>query len=492
MLETAMAQLRFAASMLSGRSFSPWSLEQLVRSLRATAAEFGTIGAGSGEMVSGPAMDAATREELQLRRLRAQAMKAKDTPYYAHLFGALGFDPSRIKSQADVALIPITGKDSVREQPDAFVRRGSRPYLRAQTTGTTGSPTSIAFSSHELRVYCALQAIAHLLSGDIQADDVVLVSTSGRGVLGNLCLAGACAHVGAIVAMGGLIDPAATLARLAEKQSLPGKRDRVSVLYTYPSYLGELVECGLRLGYRPHDFGLRLVAAGGEIVTEGLRRRSRELFGEVRYTEGYGMTEIWPFGGQLCEQGHLHFEAIQGLVELVDPDTGAPTPAGDVGAIVATPFPPFRETTLLLRYNTEDMVQRLAQPPACSLKAAPATGLLLGKRRLAVRHDNGWTYPRPVLEALESLPEVPLPARCGFWPGPGGVAVEVVATTQSAAVRRKVAAVLEAQGVPLCELYLVEQARDLCHPFPLRGDLREPELAARRPSAGAGTAGAPP
>ncbi len=397
-------------------------------------------------MVSGPALDAATRGEMQLRRLRAQAVKAKDTAYYAHLFAELGFDPSGIKSQADIARIPITGKDSVRMQPDAFVRRSSRPYLRAQTTGTTGRPTSIAFSSHELRVYCALQAIAHLLSGDIAADDVVLVSTSGRGVLGNLCLAGACAHVGAVVAMGGLIDPAATLARLAERQSLPGKRDRVSVLYTYPSYLGELVECGLRLGYRPHDFGLRLIAAGGEIVTAGLRRRSRELFGDVRCTEGYGMTEIWPLGGQLCEQGHLHFEPVQGLVEIVDPDTGEPTPAGDVGAIVATPFPPFRETTLLLRYNTEDMVQRLAQPPACSLRAAPATGPLLGKRRLAVRHDQGWTYPRPVLEALESLPEVPLPARCGFWPGPGGVAVEVVVKTKTAAVRRKVAAALEDAG----------------------------------------------
>ena len=73
------------------------------------------------------------------------------------------------------------------------MRRSSRPYLRAQTTGTTGRPTSIAFSSHELRVYCALQAISHLLSGDITADDLVLISTSGRGVLGNLCLAGACA-----------------------------------------------------------------------------------------------------------------------------------------------------------------------------------------------------------------------------------------------------------------------------------------------------------
>src|SRR5512147_2388230 len=100
MLETAFAQLRFAVSLLSGRSFSPWSLEQLVKSLRATAAEFGTIGADGGQMVSGPALDDTTRAELQLRRLRAQAVRAKDTAHYAQLFAELGLDPSRIKSQA--------------------------------------------------------------------------------------------------------------------------------------------------------------------------------------------------------------------------------------------------------------------------------------------------------------------------------------------------------------------------------------------------------
>ena len=155
MLETAVAQLRFAASLLAGRPFSPWSLEQLIKSLRATAHEFGTIGAGGAEIVSGPAMNAETRRELQLRRLRAQAVKAKDTAYYSQLFAALDLDPASIKQHADIARIPITGKENVRDQPGAFVRRGSRPYLCATTTGTTGQPTTISFSSRELpRLLC--------------------------------------------------------------------------------------------------------------------------------------------------------------------------------------------------------------------------------------------------------------------------------------------------------------------------------------------------
>jgi phenylacetate-CoA ligase len=365
----------------------------------------------------------------------------------------------------------------VRDTPDAFVRRGSRPFLRATTTGTTGTPTSICFSEHELRVYFALGAIATLISGDLCEDDIVQISTSARATLGNVCLAGACAHIGTLVTMAGMVDPTQTLAQLAERHQIPGKRAQVSVLYTYPSYLGALVETGLRLGYRPADFGLQEIAAGGEIVTAGLRARCEQLFGPVRFGGGYGMTEIWPFGGEPCEQEHLHFDPAKGLLEVLDPETGTPALPGQPGAIVATPFPPFRETTPLLRYNTEDMARPLAGPLTCSRRDQPATTSLLGKQRLSVRHDGGWTFPRDVLEALEASDEVPLPARFGFWAVPGGIAVEVVTRDQSPQVRHAIGAALEANGVPLRELHLLDDRSRLRNPYPLRGDLREHTFA---------------
>ena len=78
-------------------------------------------------------------------------------------------------------------------------------------------------------------------------------------------------------------------------------------------------------GYRPADFGLERIFVGGEIVTEGLKARSQRLFGDARVIDSaYGMTEIWPFGGQSCEEGHLHYEVSQGLVEVLDPETAPP------------------------------------------------------------------------------------------------------------------------------------------------------------------------
>jgi acyl-CoA synthetase (AMP-forming)/AMP-acid ligase II len=225
---------------------------------------------------------------------------------------------------------------------------------------------------------------------------------------------------------------------------------------------------------------------GGEVVTEGLKQRCRRLFGPVTFVQGYAMTETIPFGGRACPGGHLHFEPSHALLEVVEPATTRPAAGGETGTLVVTPFAPYRETTLLLRYDTEDMARLVTEPLTCDLRNLPATTDLVGKRRLSVRHDHGWTCPRDVLEALECIEDVPLPARCGFWAVPGGVAVEMVTRGGDGSVlRRVIGDQLEARQVPLRELYLREHAGELQRPLPLRCDLRETSFrggsAERRP-----------
>lgn len=473
MLETAFAQLRYVASVVFGIPFSTRSLDRLVDGLLATRREFGAIGIEGAELLGGPSLDDETRREIQIRRFRTQAIRsAKETAYYGALFERLGLNPARM-SYADIARVPITPKEALRAAPDAFVRRTAQPTFRTTTSGTTGRPTSICFSQRELHTYIALGALYQLLHPQVGAEDIVLLSTSARATLGNTCFAGICARVGAQVSLGGLVDPAMTLALLAEPRRLAGKKPRVSVLSTYSSYLGELVSEGLRRGYRATDFGLERVFVGSEIVTAGLKARCRQLFGDVQFAEGYGMTEPWPFGGTVCDQGHLHFESSYGLLEVLELGTGAVAGPDQPGTLVLTPFPPFRETTIVLRYDTQDVVRPLAGPFTCSLGHLPATSDLLGKLRLSVRHEHGWTFPRDVLEALEAVEEVPLPARCGFWAVPGGVAVEVAVRQATSNLRRTIERALAERDIPVQKLYILEDARQLRHPLPLRCDLRE-------------------
>jgi phenylacetate-coenzyme A ligase PaaK-like adenylate-forming protein len=325
--------------------------------------------------------------------------------------------------------------------------------LTVHTTGTTGTRTSVAFSAHELDMLSGLAALGYVLGNDLSAEDVVQVSGDPRGI-GAYVLSAAIARIGAVALAGGAFDA------------------RTTVLQADASCIGQLLEAAARNGSRPSRSLLRRVFTGGETVTQGLRRRLSKHFGDVRVVETYGMTETFGAGGLLCTHGHLHFHPAHALVEVIDPRTGVTAQPGHTGNLVVTPLPPFRETTLLLRYDTEDVATQLPAPPTCELRGLPAVGPLLGTRQLAVEHDHGYTFPRDLLEALEALDEVPLPARCGMWPIGGGVGIEVLVRQDTPAIRAHIADALEARAVPLRALNLHTNRSALRHALPVRCDMR--------------------
>ena len=209
-------------------------------------------------------------------------------------------------------------------------------------------------------------------------------------------------------------------------------------------------------------------------MTAGLKARAEAVFGPVLWDEGFGQTETWPATGTVCAEGHLHFESSQALVEVLDPQTDHPVGQGQLGRLVLTALPPYREAQKIQRYDTGDLVHTLAAPPTCALAALPAVSNLLGKRALAVGHPDGsWTTPRQILTAVESVAAVPLPARVGWTAVPGGVAVEVAVPGATPAVQGEIEAALVGGGVPLRALTLHDTPATLRRPFPWRGDLRE-------------------
>ena len=473
MLESAIAQLRLGISVAFGRPINVASFERIVAAMKKTVDEFGFIGAGAAELLNGPSLDPETMQQVQLSRFRQQAaIAARGTPYYADLFARLALDPTRL-TMDEIRQIPLTPKDALRDDPDAFLNRAAQPWMRAMTTGTTGWPTSVYFSADEVRLLAAVTASHVLLRQNVRVDDIAQIYLSSRALIAVSSVMGCCAYIGVPVHLAGLVSPAHALALLSERRSVPGKRERVSVIDAYPSYIGELVEEGLRAGYRPDDFGLRHIVVGGEILTAGLRRRAQRLFGPVTFQETYGMTETLPMGATECSAGHWHYETTAGLLELIGLDGQQSVAPGEPGSIVGTPFPPYRETTILLRYDTEDVVSPLPGPLDCELKDLKATSRILGKRRMSVRHDAGWTFPRQLQEALEAVEQVPLPARFSCWPGAGGVEVEVVARSTGADCRRVIGEALEAKGVPVRRLVIVTDRSHLRHPNRLRCDLRE-------------------
>jgi phenylacetate-CoA ligase len=458
-------ELRYAVSLLRGSRFDLGALNGLVEDLsRSTTREAG----GALDRLS----DGGILSQLADRRIRQTVqLAAKETPYYRHLFADLALDPDGIDAAAFREVVPVTAKETFRSRPADFISEQARPVLWDSTTGTTGRPTPVWFSHYELDLYAALSALG-LVSMGVGASDLIVSCVSSRTAHSFVVAQRAAALVGAGFVQLGTVSPELILDRLRRAVGFPGKQRRPTHLVAPTSVLAQLVGLAEQEKLGPADFGLRALFTHGEILTDALRRRADEVFG-APCVEQYMSAEIAPVGGTVCGRLHLHMQALHGFVEVVDPATGTATAPGDVGMLTVTPFFPFRDTTLFLRYGTGDLVQVLPADEEldCELAALPATSRILG--RMSSRSAE---MTRAVQEALEEEREVPLPCRFVVDGVGDARTLHVVVRRRSAALASRLETTVRTRCPDVQRLVLVESPSDLPEPCIVRADLRETEF----------------
>ncbi|WP_282107299.1 phenylacetate--CoA ligase family protein [Streptomyces sennicomposti] len=491
MFGTALSQLRYGMSILLNRRIRPQDLERIARDLVATLGEFGAPGADSALLPGQAAgIDPEVRRTVTRRSLRATARTAaRHTAYYRRLFGDLGLDPDALDPDDGTwARVPVTPKHALRGLPGAFVSTAARPALMALTTGTSGTPTAVWYSRAELDTTLALSTISAVLGMGLRPHHTLAYAGCSRATLPLLNAEESTTRVGASFVQFGTLEPALALDRLAAPLGLPGKAPQITHLSTAASYLAALVHRAEHDGWRPADFGLESIGVGGEVLSRPLRERAEAVFG-ARVATSYLMTETLPSGGTPCAQGHLHHTTEFGHLEVLDPRTWEPTPPGGTGVVVHTPYVPYRECTLLLRYATGDLVRLPAAAPDCELAHLPATSEILGR----------WSGPlsaavttRDLLDLVEAEPEVPLPARYALTERPdGGAELHLLVRALPArALRARLEERIAAAGLPLTGLVLYDDRTALPPTAPLRADLREHTFETAPSPPGAGTVGA--
>ncbi|MET9481742.1 phenylacetate--CoA ligase family protein [Streptomyces sp. NPDC006638] len=506
MFGTALSQLRYGMAVLTNRRIRPQDIERIAHDLIATLAEFGEPGADSA-LLPGQAgsVDPAVRRTVTERSLRATAVTAaRHTAHYRRTFDVLGLDPATLTPET-WDRVPVTPKEALRALPAAFVSAASTPALMALTTGTSGTPTAVWFSRDEVEISVAMSTVSAVLGMGLRPRHTLAYAGCSRATLPLLNVEESVTRIGASFVQIGTVDPAVALDRLAAPLGLPGKAPQITHLTVSASYLAALVEEAERNGWHASDFGLESIGVGGEVLSDPLRERAAAALG-ARITTAYMMTESIPSGGTPCTEGHLHHTTEFGHLEILDPVTHEPTPPGSVGVIVQTPYVPYRDCTLLLRYATGDLVARPDAEPTCELAHLPATSPVLGR----------WSGPRSVavptrsvLNLLESEPDVPLPARYALADGPGAgrAGADSMGANRAGAdgphadrpgntvlhvlVRRLPAAALlgrleeraTAAGLALDAIVLHDDPATLPPTGPVRADLREHTFESARPAA---------
>ena len=298
-------------------------------------------------------------EALQLRRLRdACARVYANVPFYRRRFEECGLIPDDIRSLSDLALLPFTEKQDLRNNyPFGLfaVPRESIVRLHA-SSGTTGKATVVGYTRRDLDNWSELMARSLVMAG-ATSNDIIHVAY-GYG----LFTGGLGAHFGG-ERLGATVVPASGGATKRQIQLI--KDFGATVLCCTPSYAQHLFEAAQEQGVLFRNLGLRIGVFGAEPWTEEMRQEMERNMG-IDALNIYGLSEIMGPGVAMeCvdAKSGMHIYEDHFLPEIIDPDSGELLPKGAAGELVITTLT--KEGIPLLRYRTRDITAIDPTPCRC-------------------------------------------------------------------------------------------------------------------------------
>jgi phenylacetate-CoA ligase len=303
-------------------------------------------------------MDRGNLEKMQAARLGETLERAKKSIHYGELFAEMGLDTDRIRTLADVGMLPLTTKEDLREKwPYGFLACSRDELIRMHSSsGTTGRATVIFHTDGDIAAWTNLLARSMYMTGMRRSDVFQNMMTYG------LFTGGLGFHYGA-EKIGALVIPAGAG---NSKRQIQLMRDfDTTVIHIIPSYALHLSTVFTEIGVDPRrDTRLKIAFLGAEPHSEKMRRKIEEFYG-FRGFNSYGLSEMnGPGVAFECpEQNGMHIWEDNYIVEIIDPVTLEPLPEGEEGELVMTTL--LREGMPIIRYRTKDLTRMIPGPCPC-------------------------------------------------------------------------------------------------------------------------------
>lgn len=297
-------------------------------------------------------------EQLQLERLQATINRVyKNVTCYRNKFSELGIVPEDIQSLDDLTKLPFTTKDDLRiNYPYGMFAVPLREVVRIHSSsGTTGKPTVVGYTRHDIKSWSNLVA-RFLTAAGVTHDDVVQIAFGYGMFTGAFGL-----HYGAET-IGASVIPMS--AGNTDKQIMIMQDYKTTTLVCTPSYAITLTDRIQKMGIDPKMLSLKFGLFGGEPWSEAMRRELEErLF--ISATDNYGLSEVIGPGvsGECRFKCGMHIFEDFFIPEIIDPDTGELLPPGSVGELVLTTIN--KEAFPMIRYRTRDITSLDYSPCQC-------------------------------------------------------------------------------------------------------------------------------
>ncbi|MGI6421883.1 MAG: phenylacetate--CoA ligase family protein [Syntrophomonadaceae bacterium] len=287
-------------------------------------------------------------EKLQLRRLQETIYRVYAfVPAYREKMEALGVKPEDIRRLEDLKLLPFTTKQDLRDNyPFGLFAVPMSEVVRIHSSsGTTGKPTVVGYTSKDIDTWAELMARSLYSAGASRYS--VIQNSYGYG----LFTGGLGAHYGA-EKIGASVIP--TSGGNTKRQIMLMQDFGTNILTCTPSYALFMHEVMQEMGIKPSDLKLKAGVFGAEPWSENMRREIEGKL-EIDAYDIYGLSEIIGPGVAIeCPRKNgLHIAEDHFIPEIIDPETCEVLPEGTPGELVLTTVT--KEALPIIRYRTRDL-----------------------------------------------------------------------------------------------------------------------------------------
>ena len=348
---------------------------------------------------------------------RQIALCARGHEFYRRRWAEAGVDAATIRTIDDLEALPLTRKQELMAEPEAFRLRCPDLPLHERalwevnyTTGTTNEPTPLYVTTHDYYAYLLQARRVAEISGVTDRDILANLFPLTPAPMGSFVRSASNAYAAGAAVAGALTG--APLGEFGVQRSLDDavrmvERHRATVLWGVTSYVRRVIMRAADMGA---DFrSVRMCAVTGEASSAEMRedmRQRLQRMGAPRpiIFDRYGSTES---GGlaQCHEDGDWHNPAPEVIFhEVVDPETGRRLPDGERGALAITHIN--RRGTVLIRYLVGDIV-------SLSHAACPHCGRIgdrvvppIQRTKDLLKVKGMLINPTVLLEAVAGLPGV--------------------------------------------------------------------------------------
>jgi phenylacetate-CoA ligase len=306
--------------------------------------------------------------DIQNIKLRRQMRYVYErSSFYRRKFDSAGIKPEQIQTVEDLANLPFTTKEELRqsqaERPPLGLHMAAdldKVVRVHSSSGTTGRPVFIGITEHDRQTWIEIVSRLWWCQGTRPHSRMAI--GYGMGIF-----VGGLTMYDGLMNLGAMFIPVGTGA--SERMIDTIQAFSADILACTPSYAIYLAEYSRnKLGIDPRTLGIKRIQCGAEPGggVPGVRDRIAADWNAI-VTESIGSADVSGiYAGQCDElQGNHFLIPDYAVYEIIDPDSGRALPLEDgvSGEIVITHID--RECVPLVRYRLRDHMLVSTKPCQC-------------------------------------------------------------------------------------------------------------------------------